>query len=286
MGKTNKVSQLIHTVSYHLLGDAFTTKLQYFRQRGVWPDFDNPKTLSERLLSARVKPSFDRYSVYADKVLVRDYVKSQGLEHILLKHYGVWDKPEDIDFDALPDKFILKSNNGCGNHIICTDKSKLDCQKTIYRLNKNLLLGQKAYERHYRAIQPKVLCEELLETPDGKPITDYKIQCIQGHPDHFFVATERGDNTRYCTLNENWEELPYTKQSYKPSYIPQKPQNISQLLEYARILSEDFECVRVDFYEYNGRIYFGELTFSPWGGYMYSYTDEAIKILGDKFTDR
>ena len=121
---------------------------------------------------------------------------------------------------------------------------------------------------------------------DGQPITDYKIQCINGKPDHFFVATERGENTRYCTLDEHWVELPYTKQSYKPSYIPPKPQNIPQLLEYARILSEDFECVRVDFYEHNGRIYFGELTFSPWGGYMYSYTDEANIQLGDKFNDK
>lgn len=125
-----------------------------------------------------------------------------------------------------------------------------------------------------------------METADNKPITDYKIQCINGNPDHFFVATERGENTKYCTLDFDWNLLPYTKPEYMPSYIPQKPKQIDELIEYARILSEDFECVRVDLYEHNDRIYFGELTFSPWGGYMYSYTDDAIRILGEKFKSK
>lgn len=286
MGKPNKLSQIAHTISYRVFGDVFTTKLQYFRQRKKWPNFDSPRDLSERLLSARVSSSFDQYAIYADKVLVRDYVDSKGLGHLLLKHFGVWDRPQDIDFESLPEKFILKANNGCGNHIICTDKSKLDKQAAIATLEHSLQLGRTSYERHYRAIEPKILCEELLETEDGSPITDYKIQCIQGEPDHFFVATERGENTKYCTLDFDWNEVPYTKQNYKPSYIPQKPQKIAQLVEYARILSKDFECVRVDFYEHNGKIYFGELTFSPWGGYMYSYTDDAIKVLGAKFSDK
>lgn len=284
--KKNKISKLIHYVCLNTLGDVLTTKLQYLHQRKKWPNFNTPEDLAERLLSARLNPRFDVYAQYADKVQVREYVKRKGLEHILLKHYGVWDRPEDIDFNVLPEKFILKANNGCGNHIICRNKNLIDKEDTIRRLKQNIKLGKESSERHYRAIVPKVLCEELMETADNKPITDYKIQCINGNPDHFFVATERGENTKYCTLDFDWNLLPYTKPEYMPSYIPQKPKQIEKLIDFARILSEDFECVRVDLYEHNDRIYFGELTFSPWGGYMYSYTDDAIRILGDKFKSK
>ena len=286
MGKFNKVSQIAQGISILLLGDKLTAKLQYFRHRKKWPNFTHPADLSERLLSARFKPDFDKFAPYADKILVRDYVKSKGLGHLLLKHYGFWDKPEDIDFESLPDKFILKANNGCGNHYVCTDKNKLEFKEVIATLNHSLASGLNSKERHYRAIVPKVLCEELLETPDGSAITDYKLLCINGEPSHFLIITERDVHKRCCAVDENWVEIPhYIRPDLRPTKVPAPPHNLQQMVKYARILSADFECVRVDFYEHNNKVYFGELTFSPTGGFMYSYTDEAIKELGKKFTD-
>lgn len=284
MGRFNKLSQIAQKISILLLGDRLTAKLQYFRHRKRWPNFNNPRDLSERLLSMRFSPDFDRYAPYADKILVRDYVQNKGLGHLLLKHYGVWNRPEDIDFDALPDKFILKANNGCGNHIICTNKSKLNRTEVINQLNHNLLMGRTSSERHYRAIEPKVFCEELLEMPNGAALIDYKVLCINGEPDHFLIVSEREIHKRCSAVDISWQEIPhYIRPDLHPLNIPQAPRNLDKLVEYARILSADFECVRVDFYEYNGVVYFGELTFSPTGGFMYSYTDVAIQEIGDKF---
>ena len=277
-----KFSKHVSKITKSLLGDVVTSKLKYYHQRRRWPNYNNPKDLSEYILSERFKISFDKYAQYADKILVREYVKSKGLGHLLLQHYGVWDKPEDINFELLPNRFILKANNGCGNHYICRNKQNLNIQLAIEILNKSIKAGQNSPERHYRAIKPKVFCEELLDLGSDELPTDYKIQCLNGKPDHFFIASEREKKAKYCTLDFDWNILDYTKKIFIPTRIPDPPIHMKEMVEYARILSQDFPCVRVDFYEYKGHVYFSELTFSPWGGFLYSYTNESIKMLGRK----
>lgn len=259
-------------------------RVQYRTVRDRWPNFENPKDLSEYILSSMQKPSFLKYADLADKVKVYDYIKSKGLEDILLKHYGTWPDANSIDFDKLPQKFILKPNNGSGGHIICKDKKSLNKEYVRKFLNENLQRGCEYYfEPHYRKITPLILCEELMDTGTDKSPVDYKFTCIKGEIVDIFVVCERETNAKYCTLNENWEMLNYTRQEFLPERIPAKPIHLKDMLKYAEILCQDFEFVRVDLYEYNDKVYFSELTFSPWGGYMYSYTEEALKILGDKF---
>lgn len=280
--ESSKTSIILRKLFNKFVGQELTSKFRYFHGRKIWPNYSHPTDIVEFLLSERVSPSFDKYAKFADKVAVREYVKECGLEHILLNHYGVWEKPEDIEWDRLPNKFILKANNGCGNHVICKDKRKLDKQKAIETLNQSIYNGLHSDERHYRAIPPKVFAEELLDTGTDAWPTDYKIMCINGEPDHFFIACEREVSARYDTYDFSWNKLPYTKKEYLPHVVPEKPQHIEELIEYARILSHGIPVVRVDFYEFNGKIYFSELTFSPWGGFLYSYTDESIKLLGKK----
>lgn len=280
--ESSKISNFLHILFNKVVGSDLTSKFRYLHGRKRWPNYSHPTDLVEFLLSERVNPAFDRYAMYADKVAVRDYVREKGLDHILLKHYGVWNKPEEIEWNILPNKFILKANNGCGNHVVCKDKSKIDRQKAIDTLNLSIALGQKSDERHYRAIFPKVFAEELLDTGTNDLPTDYKLLCLNGEPDHFFVACERSISARYDTYDLSWKRIPYTKKEFLPHIVPEKPQHIKELIEYARILSSGIPVVRVDFYEFNGKIFFSELTFSPWGGFLYSYTDESIKILGKK----
>lgn len=279
------ITTIITDVSNTILGHKTTAKLKYFHQRGRWPNLNKPSNLAEYLLAQRFQPTFDRYAPYADKVLVRDYVTNCGLAHTLLRHYGVWDKPEDINFDDLPNEFILKVNNGCGGHVICRDKAKINIQSTIQTLNRGIKNGSRSDERHYRAIKPKVFCEELIKTDDNTLPTDYKILCINGKPDHILVVTGRGHHLSKYILNFNWEHLPYYR-IHIPDDLPPKPSQLNNMIKYAKILAHGFDCVRVDFYEVDNKIYFGELTFSPAGGYLHSYTTDALEILGQKLMNK
>ena len=189
------------------------------------------------------------------------------------------------EFDKLPDKFALKSNNGCGHHIICADKSKLNQQAAVEEMHRAMDSGVNNVEPHYHFITPRIYAEELIETPDGSWPVDYKFTCIGGRMMDIFVATDRATSTHYCTLDEQWNPLPYTKKEYLPHHMPEKPQHLDALVKVAQELSKDFGFVRVDLYEYHGQPYISELTFFPWGAMLYSYTDETIKMYGEKYRE-
>lgn len=259
--------------------------LKYHFVRHRWPNLDHPQDLSEHILSDLCKPEFLKYADLADKVKVHDYIKEKGLGHILLQQYKVWDCVDDIIIDDLPEKFILKPNNGSGGHVYCRDKKSFDLEEAKKYLKDNLQRAEDYYfEPHYLKIKPVIFAEQLLDLGEGKVLTDYKFTCIKGEIVDVFLAGENEKQERkYATVDLDWNILPYTKKEYLLSPLPQKPAHLQEMAEYARILSKDFDFVRVDFYEYEDRVYFSELTFSPWGGYMYSYTDEAIRLLGKRF---
>jgi len=261
--------------------------LKYYYARGKWPNLDNPQDLSEKVLVSMCQPEFLQYADLADKVKVHGYIKSKGLEHILLKQYKVWDSPSEItlkEIEKLPEKFILKPNNGSGGHVYCRDKKTLDLEKAKHTLQEALDRAKDYYfEPHYLKIEPKVYAEQLLDLGEGKVLTDYKFHCIKGEIVDVFLAGENAKGERkYATVDLDWNVLPYTREAYLLEPLPEKPSCLDEMVKYAKILSEDFNFVRVDFYEYEGKVYFSELTFSPWGGYFYSYTEEALDILGRK----
>lgn len=261
--------------------------LHFWMTRRRWPSFKHPKDLSERILSSMLSEDFLRYADLADKVKAPEYVKSKGLEKILLKHYGVWKRADDINLEALPNKFILKPNNGSGGHVICRDKSSFDLDAAKRILQSNLDRGcHYAYEPHYNLIEPRILCEELLDLGEGRVLTDYKFTCVKGKIADIFLAGENSKGERkYATVDLNWNPLPYTLDSFLLTPLPPKPEKLDEMVEYAKILSEDFDFVRVDLYEHEGKVYFSELTFSPWGGFMYSYNDYGLKTIGKMFEE-
>lgn len=257
-------------------------KLQYYHQRGKFPDLKNPRDLSEKLLSEMLKPSYViKYAGYADKVKVRNYVISKGLGEILLQHYGVWDDARQIDFEKLPDKFVLKTNNGCGGHIFCWDKKTFDKQKAVKYLNSILDLPYYYNkEPHYKAIKPLIFCEEFLDTGTNELPVDYKFLCIKGKPVYVAVYTERHLSKKVCMFDMEWNLKDYIIRQRIPKSFPQKPEKFEEMKRIAQELSEGFDFVRVDLYSHNHRILFGELTFTPSGGLLRSLTNEAIEILG------
>lgn len=271
----------------HLLGRKIMYRIRYYHQRNKWPNLKNPKNLSEILLSRILKDEVVKYATLVDKIQVREYVKSKGLERILLKHYHYWDNALDIKGDELPNKFVLKTNNGASGKdiFICRDKNSFDLECAKVQLAK----AQKKvyeYEKQYNEIKSRVLCEELIDTGSDSWPVDYKFTCIHGNPVDIFVGSQREKGVKFCTRNLDWSELKNTKPEYLPDVIPPKPKHLYDMIEIAKTLSADFDFVRVDLYEYNDHVYFGELTFTPWGGIMYSYTDEAIEKYGKLLLDR
>lgn len=180
----------------------------------------------------------------------------------------------------------MKANNGSGGHYICTDKSKLDKVKVIESMNATLkaVSHLRNTEPHYCAIKPMILAEELMGDGTVLPI-DYKFHCIKGKVADVFVVCERETGAKYCTLDVNWKPLPYTKAEFLPKRIPDKPEHLKEMIALAERLASDFEFVRVDLYDFNGNIYFGELTFSPWGGIMNSYSNFGVESMGHKFEE-
>ena len=284
--KAKKSSLILSSLAHHMMGAKANYKLRYYHQRGHLPNLKTPQDMSEILISQMFSEAKCReYAPYVDKVKMREYIKNKGMENILLRHYGVWNTPEEIPFDELPQKFVLKSNNGCGNHVICRDKNNLNREEAIATLHRAIEIGKNHVEQHYHYVNPCVFAEELIETSDGSLPVDYKFTCVGGEIMDIFVATERAVNAKYCTLDLNWEPLPYTKKEYLPNEMPKKPKHLKELVEVARLLSKDFGFVRVDLYEYRDQPYISELTFFPWGALLYSYSDEAINLYGKKWLD-
>ena len=259
--------------------------LRYFRQRRRFPDLKAPKDYSETVIGMILSDDFLKYADYTDKIKVRDYIASKGLESILLVHYAHFDSVEDIRPDMLPDKFVLKTNRGASakDVCICTDKKKFDWEEAKKRLEKGMRRVYE-YERHYNCIKPRIICEELIETPDGSFPIDYKFTCVKGRIADIFVCSGReSGKVNHCSVDLNWNQLPYIRERYNPHHIPPKPKHLDEMIRIAGILSEDFEFVRVDLYEYKDQVYFSELTFSPFGGIMYGYNETGIREIGKLF---
>ena len=200
----------------------------------------------------------------ADKVLVKDYVANIIGNEYIIKTLGVYDDANDIDFDALPNKFVLKTNNASGTNIIVSDKSKIDIKAIRKKLNYWLSqkFGKKESEWQYLAIQPKILIEEFIEAPTSNGLDDYKIFCMNGIARYAWIDVGRYTKHKARAIFDvEWNRIPmilFTR-NYKGDV--EKPKNYEKMVELAEKLSKPFKQVRVDFYNIDGKIYFGEMTF-------------------------
>ena len=248
-------------------------------------DLKNPKLFNEKLMYLKLHDYKNNPLVIecSDKLKVRDYVTKCGLGHLLNKVYGVYDDARDIDFDSLPSKFALKCNHGCGFNIICTDKDKLDKEKTIKTLNKwkKTKFGYNTCEPHYFKIKPRIYAEEYIASNDGIMPNDYKIYCFNGEPKIVLVCSEREHDLKLTFFDLEWHELNYGTARFKTKKKIKKPQNLDKRIEYAKILSKPFKFVRVDFYDNFDKVLFGELTFTPARCSAEYYNDKGSIELGN-----
>lgn len=256
-------------------------------------DWENPKNLIEKIYWLQFNTDTSLWTKYADKYLVRDYIKECGYEDNLPQLYGKWDYPKQIDFNELPNSFVLKSNNGCGTVLVVKDKLKLNLKSTRKRLNSWLSIhhGYGSAQLHYTKIEPCIIAEELLVQSveanllSPNSLIDYKVYCINGEPEAIWVAYNRTrhggvDMTMY---DKNWSKIAENLVSseyytYSEMEIPQ-PLCLHEMLEIARKLSQPFSQVRVDFYIVNDKPIFGEMTFTSGWGF---FTHDFYNYLGSK----
>lgn len=276
----------------HLLGERNPKKLASYLYKVAMKkdlDWENPQNLSEKINWMKFNTDTTLWTEYADKFKVREYVESKGLKNILVKFYGVWDNAKDIDFDKLPASFVLKTNHACGTVLLVEDKTKLDIEATRKKLSNwlNLKMGIETAEPHYIGIKPLIIAEEYLKVKSGEPIVDYKLYTVKGETELVMVCSERkiGVGSKISLYDKDWnfcpERLGQCHANDNVQKIPQ-PRSFEQMKEYAKILCEDFPFVRMDFYDIDGNVYFGEMTFTPKGGYCSTLTDEEQLRIGSK----
>lgn len=269
-------------------------KMRFWKLFGKPLHLRNPQDINEKILWLSLFSDTSVWSRLADKYAVREYVKECGLEHILVRLYGKWDNPENIVWDDLPQEFVLKSNNGTGTVLIVEDKSKLDYQLIVPLLKSWLydVPGTTTTEFHYNPIKPCIIAEELLHQPeDEKSISstliDYKVWCFNGKADSIWTCANRMDHhTNVALFDTDWNYRPeasvFIEGYEEQSPLVPKPDCLYELLKCAEILASPFPVVRVDLYVVKGKIYFGEMTFTSYGGTMTFYSEQELLRMGKK----
>lgn len=252
--------------------------------------FRNPKSFNEKLQWLKVYDRKDIYTTMVDKLEAKGYVSQRIGEEYIIPTLGVWDRVEDIDFDALPEKFVIKCTHDSGGLIVCRDKSKLDVAAAKAVLNKTLRNDyySEAREWPYKNVKPRIIAETYMEDVNQKDgLMDYKFYCFGGKPEFLYISKglENHATASISFLNLDWSFAPFQRSDYKKfETLPEKPAGYEKMLEIARVLSEGTSFLRVDLYEINGKIYFSELTFTPCGGTMRFDKMEWDEKIGDLLT--
>ena len=288
MREKSWVSELIRC-GLTAISPKLNTKVLYYTRFHKRLDLEHPRTLNEKILWLKLNTyeSDPLVKQCADKYRVREYLREKGLSQLLTPLIGVYDEIEEIPWDALPEQFVLKLNVGCGCNLVVRDKSSLDIEaakRTMRRWMKSQF-WMHASELQYKNVKRCILIEEFLGDEDGSLPIDYKFYCMNGKSNYVLVCMDRDAETglKLYFFDRNWTMLPITQEGIdeKDRIIP-KPENLALAFEYAEQLSKDFSYVRVDFYIQKGKIYFGELTFTPAAGMSLYVLPEQDQRLGDE----
>lgn len=249
-------------------------------------NLDNPQTFNEKLQWLKLYNRKPEYTMMVDKYKVREYVANTLGEEYLIPLLGVWDDPDEIDFDALPNQFVLKCNHNSGlGMCICKDKSKLNIEKVKKELKKGLkqdyyLTGR---EWPYKDVPRKIVCEKFMTNDEvGGELEDYKLMCFQGKVKASFVCNNRfsKDGLNVTFYDTDWKRMPFERHYPASKTEITRPASYDEMVQLAEKLAQNIPFVRVDFYEIKGKPYFGELTFFPGSGFEEFNPEQADKELG------
>ena len=240
---------------------------------------------TEKIQWQKLRDRNPLYHTLADKAAVKDYVAARiGAEHIV-PTLGVWDSPEQIPWESLPEQFVLKCTHDSGSTVICRDKAQFDREAACAKLAAALASDYWRRDREwaYKGVQPRIITEAYL----GAALADYKLFCFGGRPEFLFVATDRdnpAEETKFDFFDTQWRHLDIRNGHPNAAVPPAKPAHFEQMLQFAEALAGDFPQVRIDFYETpDGRVFFGEYTFYHWSGFVPFEPEEADVDFGKYF---
>ena len=258
-------------------------KMVYRIKTGKKLHLKNPVNFTEKMNWLKINDIRPEYSKLVDKITVRDFVKEKIGEDICFPLLGTWEKFDDINFDALPNQFVLKCNHDSGSVKVITDKTKINYEELRkfykFRLKYNTYLLGRDYP--YKNIKPMILAEQYM-TPNGESdIKDYKFFCFDGKPRIMFIISDRSGNTKQDFFDMEFNHLDIVNVYPFSEIPPEKPKLFEEMKVLAEKLSKGMRFVRVDLYELNGKLYFGEYTFFSGGGFWLFGSDKWEKELGD-----
>ena len=263
-------------------------RLQYRIKCGRTLNLEQPRRYTEKMQWYKLYYRDPLMIRCADKYLVRSYVEGKGLGHILNDLYAVYKSPEEISLESLPERFVLKLSNGSSTNLLCQNKAELDLAQVRQKFRDYAAQSGSSAGREwvYRGGESVIVAEQYLSDPSqpGGALRDYKILCFNGRPEYIICVAGRHTD-RYCHVvyDTDWnrQDVVIGESSADADYA--RPETLDRMLEIAGTLAGDFPAVRVDLYSIEGRIYFGELTYFPWSGYMQFQPDDFDFRLGEKF---
>ncbi len=266
-----KARRTAQVIAYHIIPHKLLSKIYYKILLHEKLDLKNPKTLNEKIQWLKFNHyPYDPLTIQcADKYQVREYIAQKGLGAKLTKLLGVWEDARNIDWDALPDKFVLKCTHGCAYNIVCKDKSTFDKAAAAKQLNKWLKEDFAAFnvELHYGKIKPRrIIAEEFL----GEKLIDYKFFCFHGQPQFLYISSDmiHDRQAQMGFFDVNGNKMPVVREEYENIGDIEMPDCFEEMLESAKVLSAEFPFVRVDFFKTDISYTFAELTFTPSGAMM------------------
>lgn len=265
---------------YNTLDDENYLKRKFKVCMGKELNLVEPKTFNEKLQWLKLNNRNPDYTNFVDKYLVKDIVSKKIGSEYIIPTIGVWSNETEIKFKDLPNEFVLKCTHDSGGVIVCTDKQKFDIESAKKQLRMSLRRDfyLKGREWPYKNVTRRIIAEKYM----GKDMNDYKFMCFDGKVRCSFVCTERNSNGLKVTFFDNdWNKLPFERHYPKSEKKIIRPRNFDKMIELAEILSKDIPFVRVDFYEVDGKVYFGELTFFPGNGFEEFSPETADYELGN-----
>lgn len=266
--KNDTIFKRINYSILQIIPDRLYIPIKYRKSFGKWPDLKNPKTFNEKLTWLKLYDHNPIYTTMVDKYEAKKYVADVIGEEYIIPTYGIWDRAEDIDFDSLPDKFVLKATHDSGRVIICKDKSKLDRENAIKEMRASLKRNFYAVTREwpYKNVKPRIIAEQLLESEDANEIADYKVHNFNGIPEVILVCRDRFRDSGLTEdfFDTNWVHIDVRRPGHPNApTLENRPEELDKMLELAEKLSKNYPFMRTDFYCLNNRIYFGEITLYP-----------------------
>jgi hypothetical protein len=264
--------------------DTEISKIQYLLKNNLKPNLNDPKEFMEKILWLKLYHYTENYGKYVDKFEVRNYIEEKIGEKYLNELIGVYSSASEINFNELPNQFVIKGTHGSGYNIIVKDKNELNITRTKKQINK--FLSQNYYHKFresiYKNVKPRIIIEKYISEIDNDSLIDYKFHCFHGQPKYVFVQKNKSENISKCFYDLNWNRV--LPEKFIPAFSNSnftKPDNFEEMIQIAQKLSEGFIFLRVDLYSIGNKIIFGELTFFSNAGLVRSSIERFNKEFGE-----